>query len=184
MVHFWWLIIILAVVGVIALRRYRKTPAGALAIDRLLLRVPVMGKLNRDTSLTTLTRTLGSLVGAGVPILEALKIAGETATNALHRQAISKAASVVEKGAPLSKALGGDEVFPPIVPQMVSVGEETGKMDEVLDKVSHFFELEVEQQTKNLTSALEPIIMVVLGIMVGLLMISIILPIYSITQAF
>lgn len=184
LVHFWWLVIILGFGGFVALRRYRKTPEGALAIDRFLLKIPVMGKLNRDSSLTTLTRTLGSLVGAGVPILEALKIAGETATNATHRQAVSKAASTVEKGGTLSKALGADDSFPPIIPQMVSVGEETGKMDEVLDKVSHFFEQEVEQEVRTLTTALEPIIMVVLGIMVALLMISIILPIYSITQAF
>jgi len=184
LVHFWWLITILAFIGWVFLRRYRKTPEGAVAIDKILLKVPVMGKLNRDTSLTTLTRTLGSLVGAGVPILEALKIAGETASNATHRLAVSRAATTVEKGATLSKALGGDETFPPIIPQMISVGEETGKMDEVLDKVSHFFELEVEQEVNTLTSALEPIIMIILGIMVGLLMISIILPIYSITKAF
>ena len=184
LVHFWWLVIILGVAGLVALRRYRKTPDGALAFDRLLLKVPILGKLNRDSSLTVFTRTLGSLVGAGVPILEALKIAGETASNATHRYAIHRVVSTVEKGATLSKAIGNDEVFPPIIPQMISVGEETGKMDEVLDKVSHFFEMEVEQEVRTLTTALEPIIMIILGVMVGLLMISIILPIYSITQAF
>ena len=183
-VRFWWLGIILGVVGFSAFKRYKKTPQGSLLIDRISLKVPIMGKLNRDSSLTELTRTLGSLVGAGVPILEALKIAGSVATNALHRQAISKAATLVEKGTPLSKAIAQDPLFPPILPQMISVGEETGKMDEVLNKVASFYELEVEHQVKNLTSALEPIIMMVLGIMVGLLVISIILPIYNITSAF
>ena len=182
--RFWWLMIILGVVGFSALRRYRKTPQGGLLIDRLILRLPVMGRLNRDSSLTELTRTLGALVGAGVPILESLKIAGSVATNAVHRQAVSKATTLVEKGAQLSKALATDEVFPPIIPQMVAVGEETGKMDDVLNKVSHFYELEVEHQVKNLTTALEPIIMIILGIMVALLVISIILPIYNITSAF
>ncbi len=119
-----------------------------------------------------------------MPIIESLKIAGDTAGNAVHRQAVYNVVNMVEKGATLSKALAKEEVFPPIVPQMSSVGEETGKMDDVLSKVAHFFEIEVEQQVKNLTTALEPIIMVILGIMVGLLMISIILPIYSITAAF
>src|SRR3989344_3493483 len=184
MSSFWWLIII-AIVGLTsAYRRYRKTPHGSLVIDTLLMNIPVMGKLNRDSSMTELTRTLGSLVGAGVPILEALKIAGEVATNAVHRRAVSRAATLVEKGTTLSKAIAQEAVFPPILPQMIAVGEETGKMDDVLEKLAHYFDVEVEQQVKNLTTALEPIIMVILGIMVALLVISIILPIYSITSAF
>ncbi|MEX0616794.1 MAG: type II secretion system F family protein [Candidatus Woykebacteria bacterium] len=184
MIRFWWLVIILGVVGFSALRRYRKTPQGSLVIDKLLLKVPIFGKLNRDSSLTELTRTLGALVGAGVPILEALKISGNVASNAIHRQAISRATTLVEKGAQLSKAISQDQTFPPLMPQMIAVGEETGKMDEVLNKVSTYYELEVEHQVKNLTTALEPIIMIVLGIMVAGLVISIILPIYNITSAF
>ncbi|MEX0621594.1 MAG: type II secretion system F family protein [Candidatus Woykebacteria bacterium] len=184
MVKFWWLVIIAIVGGIFAFRRYRKTPEGALVVDRLIMRLPVFGKLNRDTSLTEFTRTLGALVAAGVPILEALKIAGETATNAVHRQAVSAIVAKVEKGASLSTAITSEDAFPPLIPQMTAVGEETGKMDEVLTKVSIFFEMEVEQEVKNLTTALEPIIMMVLGVMVGLLMVSIILPIYSITSAF
>lgn len=183
-VRFWWLIIIVGVAGVTALRRYRKTPAGALAIDALLLKLPVFGKLNRDSSFAEFTRTLGALVAAGVPILEALRISGETASNATHRQAVTVIISKVEKGSSMSKAFEAEETFPPIISQMANVGEQTGKMDEVLTKVSQFFEMEVEQEVKNLTTALEPLIMIFLGIMVGLLMISIILPIYSITSAF
>lgn len=183
-INFWWLVIIMGVGGTYALRKYRKTEEGGLVIDRLLLKVPVFGKLNRDTSLTEFVRTLGILVGAGVPILESLKIAGSTATNAVHRVAAAQVAILVEKGTTLSLALEKFDEFPPIVSQMSKVGEETGKMDEVLGKVAHFFEIEVEQQVKNLTTALEPIIMVVMGIMVAMLMISIILPIYNITAAF
>lgn len=183
-IRFWWLLIILGVLGSIALRRYRATEAGALVIDKLILKVPIMGKLNRDSSLTEFTRTLSSLITAGVPILEGLKIAADVATNAIHRQAVKKTISLVEKGAQLSKALGQDDVFPAIVPQMVAVGEETGKIDDVLAKVSNYFELEVDHQVKNLTASLEPIIMIVLGVMVALLVISVILPIYSLTSAF
>ncbi|HSX58115.1 MAG TPA: type II secretion system F family protein, partial [Candidatus Saccharimonadales bacterium] len=147
--HFWWLIIILGAVGTYLLRRYRKTESGALVIDSLVLKVPIMGKLNRDSSLTEFTRTLGSLVAAGVPILEGLKISADVATNAIHRQAIKKTIGLVEKGAQLSKAIGQDDVFPAIIPQMIAVGEETGKIDEVLAKVAAYFELEVDHQVKN-----------------------------------
>ncbi|OGY23411.1 MAG: hypothetical protein A2172_04245 [Candidatus Woykebacteria bacterium RBG_13_40_15] len=184
MSRFWWLLVILAVAGIYTLRRYKATPEGALVIDRLILRLPVIGKLNRDSSLTEFTRTLSILVGAGVPILESLKIAGDTGTNAVHRDAASHVVALVEKGTPLSKSIEEFPTFPPIISQMTNVGEETGKMDEVLDKVSRFFEQEVEQQVKNLTAAIEPIVMIVLGIGVAFLMISIVLPIYSITSAF
>lgn len=183
-VNFWWLIILVAVGAFIALGRYRKTNEGALVIDRMILKIPIMGRLSRDSSLTQFTRTLSSLIGAGVPILEGLKISGEVATNALHRRAVQRSIGLVEKGAQLSKALGQDQTFPAIVPQMVAVGEETGKIDVVLDKVANYFELEVDHQVKNLTSSLEPIIMIVLGVMVAFLVISIILPIYNITSAF
>jgi len=143
-----------------------------------------MGKLNRDTSLTELTRTLSSLISAGVPILEGLKISSDVASNATHRLAIRRATALVEKGAQLSKAIGQDDTFPAILPQMVAVGEETGKIDDVLAKVSNYFDLEVDHQVKNLTASLEPIIMIVLGVMVALLVISIILPIYGLTSSF
>lgn len=181
---FWWLIIIAFFGLSILLRRYRKTESGALVVDRIILKMPIFGKLNRDSSLTEFTRTLAALISAGVPILEGLKISGDVASNATHRLAVKKATALVEKGAQLSKALGQDATFPAIVPQMVAVGEETGKIDDVLNKVSNYFELEVEHQVKNLTAALEPIIMIVLGVMVALLVISIILPIYNITSAF
>ncbi|MCH7541817.1 type II secretion system F family protein [Patescibacteria group bacterium] len=184
MVKFWWLVIILGVVGFMAFSRYRKTPEGALLVDKILIKLPVIGKLNRDSSLTTFTRTLGSLVAAGVPIIDSLKISGKTATMAVHRVALERVATLVEKGTTLSKALEKEESFPPIISQMANVGEETGKMDEVLSKVSIYFEQEVDQQVKNLTTALEPIIMIILGVMVGALMVSIVLPIYSITSAF
>lgn len=183
-INFWWLIIIAGVLGGIFYRRYRKTESGALVVDRIILKIPIMGRLNRDTSLTEFTRTLSALISAGVPILEGLKISGDVASNATHRLAIKRATTLVEKGSQLSKALGQDDTFPAIVPQMVAVGEETGKIDEVLAKVSGYFELEVDHQVKNLTASLEPIIMIVLGVMVAALVISVILPIYSITSAF
>lgn len=181
--NFWWLVIGGTFGGIFFLRRYRKTDIGGRQIDGLILKLPVMGKINSNTSLAVFTRTLGSLVGSGVPILEALKISGEVSSNALHKDSIKRATQSVEKGALLSAALTKDPLFPPIVSQMVSVGEETGKLDEVLTKLSRYFEGEVEQDIKGLTAALEPIIMIILGVMVAFLVISIILPIYKITSS-
>lgn len=182
-INFWWLII-LAVIGlVIFYRGFKKTPEGKMLIDKITLATPVLGRLSQYTSFTELTRTLGSLVGSGVPILDSLKIASEVTGSANHQAALKNAAKLVEKGGQLSTALSHEEVFPPIISQMVAVGEETGKLDEVLMKLAHYFEVEVEQQVKNLTAALEPLIMVVLGIGVAALVISIILPIYKITSA-
>ncbi len=180
---FWWVLIFVPPAAYYGLRAFRKTPEGKIVIDHLLLKLPIFGRMNEYTSFTELTRTLGSLVGSGVPILDALKIAGDVAGSAVHQQAIKEAAHLIEKGGQLSTAFSYQESFPPIVPQMIAVGEETGKLDEVLSKLAHYFETEVEQQVKNLTAALEPLIMVVLGIGVALLVISIILPIYKITSA-
>lgn len=180
---FWWALILVPPAAFYGLRFFRKTPEGKIVIDHILLKLPVFGRLNEYTSFTELTRTLGSLVGSGVPILDALRIAGDVAGSAVHQQAIKEASYLVEKGGQLSTAISQQESFPPIIPQMIAVGEETGKLDEVLSKLSHYFEVEVEQQVKNLTAALEPLIMIVLGIGVALLVISIILPIYKITSA-
>lgn len=180
---FWWALIFVPPALFYALKAFRRTPEGKVMLDRIALKLPVFGKINEYTSFTELSRTLGSLVGSGVPILDALKIASEVSGSAVHQQAIKESARQVEKGGQLSTAFSYQESFPPILPQMIAVGEETGKLDEVLTKLAHYFESEVEQQVKNLTAALEPLIMVVLGIGVALLVISIILPIYKITSA-
>lgn len=180
---FWWALIFLPPGLFYFMRWFRKTPEGKILIDRWLIKLPVFGKINEFTSFTELTRTLGSLIGSGVPILDALKIAGDVASSGVHQEALREATKIVEKGGQLSVAFSHLEVFPPIITQMVAVGEETGKLDEVLSKLAHYFEVEVEQQLKNLTAALEPFIMIVLGIGVAALVISIILPIYKITSA-
>ena len=183
MQFFWWLVL-LAIIGIImSLRKFKKTPEGAYLIDSFMFRLPVFGGLIRNTSFTEITRTLGALVASGVPIMESLRITSEVAPNSLHKDSLIRAISIVEKGTPLSVALTRDPLFPPIIPQMISVGEQTGKMDEVLEKISHYFESEAELQVKNLTVALEPIIMIVLGAMVGFLIFSIIMPIYQLTSS-
>ena len=182
---FWWLMLIIIAFGINFLITYRKTKTGRRKIDELILKIPIFGDLQRQVALTELTRTLSLLVGAGVSILEALGILSQISGNAVIGDALEDSAKQVEKGFPLAYAFSKHpEAFPYILSQMVAVGEETGKMSEVLAKVSHVFEVESDQKVKALTSAIEPIVMVVLGVGVGFLVIAVILPIYNLTSQF
>ena len=180
--NFWWALLLF--VGVIGFGgwRFSQTKQGRYFLARLTLRLPIVGPISSQSQLAEMTRTLSLLISSGVPILTALDIGKGAVGNVLYLEAIERAAVSVEKGAPLSAALRNDPLFPSSLGQMVEVGEETGKVDEVLFKVSKFFESEVDQSVKNLSTALEPIIMVLLGIMVGFLILSVILPIYSLTS--
>lgn len=182
---FWWLILGASVFAINLFINYRKTKSGKRKTDELILKIPIFGDLQRQIALTELTRTLSLLVGAGVSILEALGILSQISGNAVIGDALEDSAKQVEKGFPLAYAFSKHpEAFPYILSQMVSVGEETGKMSEVLAKVSHVFEVESDQKVKALTSAIEPLVMVLLGVGVGFLVIAVILPIYNLTSQF
>jgi len=183
-VNYWWLMILSMVLGAFFYKRYSATEIGGKQIDELSFRVPVFGKIKRETALTEFTRTLGLLIGAGIPIIEALHIVSDSVGNKVYYASIRKAAKDVEHGSPLSVPISKDPNFPPIIGQMVKVGEETGKLDDVLIKISHYFEAECENLIKNLTTALEPFILVLLGVGVAFLVLSIILPIYNLTSSF
>ena len=184
-VGFWPVFLGLGGLGAYMFKLYRETAPGRLKIDELIFKVPIMGDLQRQVILTELTRTLSLMVGAGVSILEALNITSEVVGNAVIGNALKDAAKQVEKGFPIAFAFGKHpEAFPFLLSQMIAVGEETGKMDEVLTKISHIFEVESDQKVKALTSAIEPIVMVILGIGVGFLVIAVILPIYNLTSQF
>jgi len=142
------------------------------------------GELQKKVILVEFTRTLGMLISAGIHILEGLTILRASLGNVLFRDAIADIAKKVEKGFPMGETFAQYEVFPPIVSQMMKVGEETGKMDDTLSKLSTYFETESEHLVKGLTTAIEPIIMVVLGIGVGFIVISVITPIYNLTSQF
>ncbi len=181
---FWWLIFGAMAGGVYLLKRWRATPTGRFMTDRWLLKIPVFGELRKKVILTEFTRTSALLLGAGISLLQALEILADAMDNVLYRNALMEAANKVEKGVSLSQALGQQKVFPLILSQMTAVGEETGRLDEVLAKLSSYFESESEQSVKNLTTALEPIIMIVLGLGVGAMVIAIIMPIYNLTSQF
>ena len=182
MVKFWPLLLILTAFLFWGLKVYRATKAGRHKIDSMLLGMPLLGDLQKQVVLTDLTRTMSLMVGAGVSILEALHIITEISKNALITEALEDISLMVEKGFPLAMAFSKhSDVFPFLLSQMVAVGEETGKMDEVMAKVSHVFEIESEQRLKALSAAIEPIILIVLGIGVAFLVISVIMPIYNLT---
>jgi len=184
-VNFWPFLIILIGGGLWGFRAYRKTPAGKRRTDELIFKLPIFGELQREVILTELTRTLALMVGAGVSILEALNITAGVVGNEVVADALRDASKQVEKGFPIAYSFSKHpEAFPFILSQMVAVGEETGKMEEVLGKVSHVFEVESDQKVKGLTSAVEPLVMIILGLGVGFLVIAIILPIYNLTSQF
>lgn len=183
--RFWVIIILLVGFAVYSLLVYRKTPEGRLKTDEYVFKVPIFGELQRQILLTELTRTLALMVGSGVSILEGLNITAGVVGNLVLGDALRDSAKQVEKGFPVSFAFARHpEAFPYILSQMIAVGEETGKMDEVLTKVSHIFEIESDQKVKTLTAAIEPLVMVLLGVGVGFLVIAIILPIYNLTTQF
>ena len=183
-VRFWWLMIIAGVGGFFGFMKWKKTAVGERIMDSLILRIPLFGELQKKVILVEFTRTLGMLITAGIHILEGLNILRDSVGNVLFRDAITDISKKVEKGFPLGDTFAQYDVFPPIVSQMMKVGEETGKLDDTLGKLSHYFETESEHLVKGLTTAIEPIIMVVLGVGVGFIVISVITPIYNLTSQF
>ena len=182
-VHFWWLMIIVIVGSIIGIQRWNKTPSGNLFLGRLLLKTPLIGRIITNVTLTNFNRTFGLLTAAGIPLLESIGIVSELTDNPVYRIALKDAYEGVEKGLSFSSLLTA-EVFPKIVSQMIKVGEETGKVDEIFFKLAEYFESESDHLVKNLTVAIEPIILIILGVGVGFLVISIILPIYKLTTSF
>lgn len=182
--NFWWLLILLIFLASYAFRVFAKSPRGSEVVSRLVLTLPIWGKIRKTLALSQFTRTLGLLIGAGIPITMALRVVSDLLTVSSFKEGIDFAISSVERGSPLYQPLATNATFPPIIAQMLRVGEETGKMDEVLIRLSVYFESESEHLVRNLTTALEPIILVILGLGVGILVLSIILPIYNLTSQF
>jgi len=180
----WFLFPLFVFGGLFGLKSAMKNPELALKLDGFKLKMPVLGPLTRTTVMAEVTRTLGMLLGAGISLVNALNIVADAAGNAVYKDALKKVAGRVEKGFTLADAISENPVFPVIVAQMVATGEETGKLDEILAKVSRYFSVQAEQAVKALTSAIEPLIMILLGVGVGFLVMAIIMPIYNLTSQF
>ncbi|MBD3332906.1 type II secretion system F family protein [candidate division GN15 bacterium] len=176
-----FLYLVLATIGAFAaLTWYRKTPAGALVTDKILLRSPVLGTLVRKSSVARFTRTLGTLLASGVSILDALDITAKTAGNTVIARAIHKSVMSIAEGDTITAPLKASGVFPPMVTQMISVGEKTGGLDEMLTKIADFYDEEVDEAVSALTSIIEPIIIVFMGIVIGAILVAMYLPMFDI----
>ena len=181
-VNFWPLVLGGIGLSIFAYTRWVKTDSGQLIHDDLVLKIPVFGALIEKSILTEVSRTMGLLIGAGTLVVEALNETADVAGNRIYKNAIQDIAKRVEKGVSIGDGMSIYPIFPPILVQMVKIGEQTGKLDESLLKVSEYFEREVEGAVKTLTTALEPFIMIILGVSVAFLIISIITPIYNLTS--
>jgi type IV pilus assembly protein PilC len=166
--------------GVWSLKRYVSTPAGRRQLDAFKLRAPVFGQLAHKTALARFSRSLAALVRAGVPILDALDIVAETAGNTVLAEAVADTQAAVKAGESLARPLEAHPVFPPMVVQMIAVGEETGALDELLEKIADFYDSEVEATVDALTSLIEPLLIVVMGVTVGGMVIALYMPMFSI----
>jgi type IV pilus assembly protein PilC len=176
----WWMVAIVVAGIVYAVRRYKKTETGALQWDRMKLTVPVFGPLFLKTAMARFARTLGVLNRSGVPILQALEVVSETVNNTLVRRAVIDIQDSVKQGESLAKPLKAHKIFPSMVVQMLAVGEETGALDTMLEKIAIFYDDEVTATVDQLTSLIEPIMIAMVGAMVGVAVVALYLPMFNI----
>lgn len=184
MVHYWYLLFGLIAVAMSAFKKWAQTELGGMIVEQITFKIPVWGKLQKDIILAKFARTVGLLIASGISVLEALRIVGDTLGSRMYKDGVNRAMERVEKGVSLAESISVIEEFPPILSQMVSVGEQTGKVDEVLTRLAVYYEAESAQKIKTLTTAIEPLIMVVMGVGVGFLVAAVILPIYNLTSQF
>ena len=180
---YWWMVLGGIAATVFALKRFHATSNGKLQIDRLMLKVPVLGDVIRKAAVSRFTRTLGTLVSSGVSILDGLEITAKTAGNRVVHDAIMESRASIAGGDTIAQPLKKSGVFPPMVISMISVGEQTGGLDEMLSKIADFYDEEVDAAVSNLLSLLEPIMIVFLGIVVGGMVVSMYLPIFDMINA-
>ncbi|HAA29736.1 MAG TPA: pilus assembly protein PilC [Cyanobacteria bacterium UBA8553] len=180
---YWYLIPLVFIVPAFVYRQYYKTPMGRLQIDKFKLKMPLFGDLNQKSAVARFCRIFGTLTRSGVPILNSLDIVRDTSGNQVIANAVENAKIEIQNGGMISLALQKEQVFPIMAIQMISIGEETGELDAMLMKVADFYEDEVEQAVKALTSIIEPIMMVLLGGMVAVILLSMYLPLFKVFDA-
>lgn len=178
-----WYCIPVVIGGVVCFKRFYRTDKGKLLVDRLMLKVPVIGPLIQKVAVAKFTRTLGTLVTSGVPIIDALQITARTAGNKVVEAAVLAIISSVKEGQTIADPLGKQNIFPPMVVQMIEVGETSGALDMMLNKIADFYDEEVDAAVSALTSLLEPALMVFLGITIGFVVVAMYLPIFKMAGA-
>ncbi len=183
LIHWWWGVLLAIGLLVLAIRQYRATPDGRKQIDRLLLNSPVLGDLLRKSAVSRFTRTLGTLISSGVSILDGLEITAKTAGNRVIHDAVMQSRQSIAGGETIAGPLEQSKVFPPMVISMVAVGEQTGGLDEMLSKIADFYDEEVDVAVSALLSLMEPIMITVLGVVVGGMVVAMYLPIFDMVNA-
>ena len=179
LVHFWWLMLIACVGLGFAFRSFAQTTKGTAMIDGFKLNVPIFGKIFRKVYMARFSRTLGTMLTSGIPMLEALRIVKNAINNVHVEAALERAISGVKGGKPLSAMLEGQDTFVKLVPQMIKIGEQSGAIDSMLDRVATYYEDEVDTEVGNISTTIEPLLMVVLGVTVGGVIAAILMPVYS-----
>jgi len=180
----WWFIIIPAIIAVpILIYNFFQTKTGARIFDTNILRVPAIGLMMRKVAVAKFTRTLGTLIASGVPILQALEVTSQTAGNVVVAEAVDKTRVSIREGESIADPLKNSGVFPPMVVQMIAVGEETGELDKMLSKIADFYDTEVDNAVKGLTSIIEPIVIVFMGVVIGGIVLAVFMPMLKLVNA-
>jgi type IV pilus assembly protein PilC len=178
----WYIFVGVPIGGFILFKRWVKTEKGAQIFDTQVLKMPLFGPMLRKVAVAKFTRTLGTLVKSGVPILQAMETVAQTAGNKVIEKAVMSARESIREGERIAEPLKKSGVFPPMVVQMIAVGEETGNMDIMLNKIADFYDQEVDVAVKGLTSMIEPIVIVFMGIVIGGIVIAMFIPMFELGQ--
>lgn len=179
---YWWALLAGSLAAFFSFKSYRATPKGRFVTDKLSLRMPILGTVLRKSAVARFTRTLGTLIGSGVPILQGLEITSRTAGNSVIQRAIESTSKSISQGDTIASPLKESGVFPPMVVQMIGIGEQTGALDEMLSKIADFYDDEVDAAVEALTAAIEPIMIVVMGTMVGGMLVAMYLPMFKMSS--
>lgn len=185
MAKWWWLVILLIISAIGALVGYLKTPEGRIVFNELIIKTPVFGELSKKIYVARFSQLLSVLIKGGIPVAQSLEITGHTIGNVVYRDILHDISERIKAGEMLSSLLlSNDYYFPPLVGQMVAIGENTGRLDEVLGRIANFYNREVENVLSNLTELIQPMLIAVIGIFVGLLFAAVLIPIYNLIQQF
>lgn len=178
-VHSWYIIVAIIVGITIFINAWKKTENGAHILGKIILKIPLVGSLSIKTASARMTRTLSTLMGSGIQLVDALGLVADMMSNAVVKQALKDATEEVSRGIPLSKPLADSSVFPPMVYHLIEIGEETGNMEDMLDKIAAYYDDEVEMTTQALLAAMEPLIIIVMAVIVVPIVLAIMMPMYS-----
>ncbi len=179
---YWWALLSGSAIFTVSFKKFRATKKGRYLTDKLALRIPVLGTVLRKSGVARFTRTLGTLIGSGVGILQGLEITSRTAGNMVMQKAIEDTSAAISQGETIAVPLKASGVFPPMVTQMIAIGEQTGALDEMLSKIADFYDDEVDSAVDALTAAIEPIMIVVMGTMVGGMLVAMYLPMFKMSE--